>query len=563
MDDVLVVGAGPTGLTLACELRRHGVGCRLIEELATPHPWSKAAAVHARTMELLDDMGLAEELLGRAKAIQGANIHAGGQRIGHVAVDGIESRYPHIYGVSQRETEDVLGAQLERLGGRVERGVKLESFVEDDGVVSAVVVGADGARTTVAARYLVGCDGAHSTVRRSLGIEFGGASYEERILQADVHIDWPGRDCDDEIMMFIGSDGPLALFPLFKDGRYRLVAVLMPGAPEVDATLDVFQRLAAERGPAGIQVTDPAWMVPFRIHCRHVEKYRVGNVFIAGDACHIHSPAGGQGMNTGMQDAYNLGWKLALVARGRARPELLDSYEAERLPIARQLLSMTDSMTRGMERAVKLKNPIALALRDRLVRFVTSLGVFQERMARTLSQTMIGYPGSPIVAQDRPSVLSAHVTRDGEEPTLLGWSAFGDGPTPGERAPYAPCGTAHTLELVRGAKHVLFLFDGAAATEAGYRNLDAIAAQVRARWGDIVTPHIVVPHAARPAALTFDSVLLDPDGSFHRRFGARSECLYLVRPDGYVGYRCQPADGERLERYLAAHFVAPAAAQVA
>jgi 2-polyprenyl-6-methoxyphenol hydroxylase-like FAD-dependent oxidoreductase len=559
--DVLVVGAGPTGLTLAAELCRHGVDCRVIEELETPHPWSKAAAVQARTVELLDDMGLAEALLAQSKAVVAIAVHAGGRRIAQLPIEGIASRYPHVYGVSQRVTEEVLLGGLLQLGGAVERGVRLESFEEESECVRATLARSGGGpKEIVRARYIVGTDGAHSTVRKCLGLSFGGSSYEERLLQADLRATWPGRVADDEINAFLSEDGPLAMFPLFQDGRVRLVAMLMPGAPEPPESppLETFQRLAAERGPKGIELSDPAWTVSFRIHCRSVERYRVGRAFLAGDACHIHSPLGGQGMNTGIQDAYNLAWKLGLVLRGRARPELLDAYQAERLPVAKQLLTTTDRMTRGMERAVGLRHPIALGLRDHLMSLVSRLGLVQLGVAQRLSQTGVAYRDSPIVGQDRPSILKTRIgaiAGGAEDPTLVDWAAFGDGPAPGERAPDANAGGRDTLDLIRGTRHVLFLFDGAAATEGGYRKLDAIALQVAARWGDLISVQIVVPAVQRPEVLRAERVLLDPDGAFHRGFGARSECLYLIRPDGYVAYRCQPADGAQLEAYLSRHYL--------
>ena len=568
--EVLVVGAGPTGLTLASELTRYGISCRLIEALDEPVVYSKAAAIHARTLEVFDNMGVADDILLVAKELQGGRVYSGGKVVGRFSFDGMDSAYPHVYGVSQRDTELVLAKHLERLGGRVERGTKLASFVEDGGRVNATVEGKEGATTTVDSRWLVGCDGAHSAVRHGLGFTFEGNAYEEHLIQADVHLDFPTRGDGDEILMFLSPDGPLAMFPLFKDGRYRLIVFLLPGTPDPEVTLETFQRFCNERGPKGVSVSDPAWMVPFRIHCRRANKYRAGSVFIAGDAAHVHSPVGGQGMNTGIQDAYNLAWKLALVTRGRARPEILDSYEAERLPVAKALLAATDTATRGVSTMAPLKNALAVGIRNQLLGTLTGLSFVTKRVARTVSMLGIGYEASPIVAEDRPSVWRTEVlgTSATEAPGLADWAAFGEGPAPGERAPEAyfaervdvqlpggePLPRRHPSrvgEVIRGTSHTLLLFDGAAATEAGYKNLASIAASVTARYGSDVAVHIVVPFPEKPTALAFDgSVLFDADGAVHRGYGARSECLYLVRPDGYVAYRCQPADGAKLAAYL-------------
>ncbi|MGZ3454718.1 MAG: FAD-dependent monooxygenase [Polyangiales bacterium] len=541
--DVLVVGAGPTGLTLACELLRHGVRCIVLDELAEPVTFSKAAAVHVRTMEIFQVMGVASAILEHTRVFHGFSMHAEGKRVGHVVLEGVDSRFPYAYGVSQRDTEAVL---TEKLGVQIRRSTKLESFTQDEhGVVAKTSAG------TIAAQYIVGCDGAHSTVRKSCGFTFEGAPYEERIIQADVRVDWPKRN-DDEVHAFLHPDGPLALFPLFKDGRYRLIAFLMPGHPEVEPTLENFQRLLDERGPEGAVVRDPAWMVAFRIHHRMTNHYRDRRAFVAGDAAHIHSPAGGQGMNTGIQDAFNLAWKLALVVRGKGKPELLDSYEAERMPIARELLAATDAATKGVGTVGGLRHPIATGLRNQLLGFVTKLDAFRARVGRTISMIEIGYRDSPIVAQDRVPLFRANVmsTVPTEHPSLADWAAFGEGPSPGDRAADLPMGEGRLFDLFASGRHVALLFDGAAATEEGYRNLERISASLIERWPDLIDVHVVVPHGHKPDALARSSVVLDEGGAIHRAYGARSECLYLVRPDGYVGYRSQPADGAALDAYL-------------
>lgn len=556
---VLIVGAGPTGLVLACALSRHGVPFRLIDEAEGPSRWSKAQVIHARTLEVFTALGqaLIAPILAEGKQVHAMNLQTrDGKRLMHLTIDmeKDDTAYPFMLNLSQRRTEQLLAEHLQRLGGQIERQVKLLGFTQDDEGVTATLQHPSGAQEEVRAAWLVGCDGSHSTVRKTLGIPFTGSTYEWRITQADVRIDWPFPLPDDEVIGFLSPDGAAGAFPLPGEHRYRLMAF----DADTEPTLANFQALLDTRGPAGAKVSDPAWMVQFTLHCRMVERYRGGRAFLVGDAAHIHSPAGGQGMNTGIQDAYNLAWKLALVHQGAGRPELLDSYHAERHPVAAAVLRGTDAATNSMGTVLKLKSPLAQALRNQIMGFVTGLGFVQRRASRMLSELDIGYEQSPIVAQDRPGLWSAQLAADGdsEAPSLGDWLAFGDGPTPGERVGDMDLPDGRRLHaLLGGPAHALLLFDGAAATEAGYQNLLRIRHAVHERLGRHIDVHLIVPAAQRPASLPEPlPVLLDPGGALHQRFGARAECLYLVRPDGYVGYRSQPADLAHLERYLARIF---------
>jgi 2-polyprenyl-6-methoxyphenol hydroxylase-like FAD-dependent oxidoreductase len=555
--DALVVGAGPVGLVMAAELRRHGLSCRIIDKGEGPSIWSKAQIVHARTLECFQDMGVVDEALAKGRQVFGAQIMTPElEKIARVSLGGIESPFPFFLSLSQRETEIMLAGHLERTYGvRVERNVTLEVFSQDADGVLVKLVHLDGSTEELRVPWLLGCDGSHSTVRKTLGLPFEGFTYDARIIQADVHVDLPVKVHDDEIAVFLGPNGMLGFFPLPGDHRYRLLSFLEPG-DERPVELESFKALLAERGPAGAKLSDPKWMIDFKIHCRLVARYRVGRVFVAGDAAHIHSPAGGQGMNMGIQDSYNLAWKLALVHRGKAKDILLDSYEAERRPIAEATLRTTDTGTKGFAAVMSLKNPIAMSIRNHFMSFVTSLELVKGRTGRAMSQIEIGYPKSPIVGQDQVSLWSVRVGGSGESPGLSDWIHFGDGPAPGVRVPDVPIGDKSMFEILRGNRHTLLCFDGAAATEEGYQRLGKILEHAKARLGDGVAAYVVVPNSTRPEALGPDvPVLFDPEWALHRGFGARSECLYLIRPDGYVAYRCQPADEHRFSAYLDRVFV--------
>lgn len=559
MKNVLIVGGGPVGLTMACALVRYGVECRVIDQNAAPQIWSKAAGVMPRTLEVLRDLGVAEALVERGRPMYGLNAYQGTKRIAHVTLHLEGTPYPFLLGVSQRETELLLAARLEAIGGRFDREVELVSFEQDDGGVRAQLRHASGETEEVRAAYLVGADGAHSTVRRGLGFAFEGSTFEQTLWQADVRVRFPFEADPNEAHAFPSPSGMMGALPLLGEGRYRVIA-LAPPHPEREPTLEGMQEIARERMPEGVELYDPAWVAGFRFHGRLAERYRDRRVFLAGDAAHIHSPVGAQGMNLGIQDAYNLAWKLALVVHGRGRPILLDSYEPERRRIAAGVVRGTDRATRGAMRALSLRHPIATALRAQLISVVADIGFLQSQLAQTLGGIRVGYPDSPIVGEHHSSIWTTELgTPADERPRLGDWLRFGDGPGPGQRVPDldlpegAPFSTLH--ELLLGIDHVLLLFDGSASTEAGYANLDAIADRVRRRYGDRVRTYVVAPHAERPAALAWTDVLLDPEAEVHGAFGCGSEALYLIRPDGYVGFRSQPAVEPELLRYLETIFV--------
>jgi 2-polyprenyl-6-methoxyphenol hydroxylase-like FAD-dependent oxidoreductase len=550
MIDVLIVGAGPTGLTLAAELARHGASYRIVELLDRPNDKSKALGVHARTLEALDDMGLVDRALAVGRVLHGASVYSESKRIAHVDFDEVDSPYPFVLCLPQAETERLLEALVVERGGHVERSTKVTALTQDDEGVAATVERVGGVIESERFRWVVGCDGSHSAVRHALGLPFEGAKYEEAFALADVTL--VGDVANDEMHAHLSPDGLLAAIPLPGPGRFRLVVDRPRDEAEAPATLEEFQRAFATRARDDIEVRDPTWMAPFQIHRRIVSHYRVGRVFLAGDAAHIHSPVAGQGMNTGIQDAYNLAWKLALVAKGACSPELLDSYEEERRPIAAATVEGTDFATR----VVTLRNPIARNLRDALAGFLTSLEVVQARITRTVAEIGLSYRKSRIVEEHRGSMFNAIADRSTEVPSLSEWLDFGSAPHAGDRAPDAALGLPpygkRAFDYLRGTKHVLFLFDGGAETAEGYANMTSLASRVRAKYDAHVAVRFVIPRAEPPAAIATETgVILDPEGAFHGRYGAGGECLYLVRPDGYIAYRSQPADAEKIIAYLA------------
>ncbi len=534
----LVVGAGPTGLMMAAELARHGVPCRIIDKLPHASTTSKALALHARTLEVFEQIGIVEEVLHQGLKLHGMSVHADGRRIMHISLDNLPGPYPFILSLPQSETERILNNHLERLGIQVERQVELVSFTQDEQAVIVTLRHADGREETVTTSWLIGCDGAHSTVRHILNIPFTGAPYPEAFALADVHIQWPLPD--DEAYIFLQQDGLLAVFPM-RGGRCRLIVETAAEAGEEqmpDPTLEDIQRYLNTFAPAGSIASDPAWLAAFRSHLRHAEQTRQGRVFLVGDAAHIHSPAGGQGMNTGLQDAHNLAWKLALVNAGHSPASLLDTYQIERQPVAESVMRMSDLMIKG----ATLRGPISQQIRNRLVPLLVQQDFIQQRITSQIAELSINYRKSPIVAEHH----GGHFSRG----HLIG------GPRAGDRAPDAapllrPDGTTRLFEMLRGTKHTLLLLAEAESNGTSYQRLAALADEISAQYGQQINSYLVAAGDKAPVGLTSRaSIVLDPELALHHRYGAASECLYLIRPDSYIAFRSYPADADSLHDYL-------------
>ena len=535
----LVVGAGPTGLMMALELTRHGVPCRIIDKLPHASTTSKALAIHSRTLEVFEQIGLIEEALALGLKEHGMNVYADGQRIIHMSFDELNAPYPFILDLPQNQTEQLLGARLEQMGVHVERQVELLDFSQDEQAVTATLRHADGHSETITTSWLIGCDGAHSAVRHSLNIPFSGSAYPEAFALADVRLNWPLPES--EMQIFIRQEGLLAVFPM-RGGRYRIIVETAAEASDEtlpDPTLEDIQGYLNRFAPAGTTASDPAWLGAFRTHLRHAAHTRQGRAFMVGDAAHIHSPAGGQGMNTGLQDAYNLGWKLALVQSGQAHAALLDTYETERQPVAESVLHTSDLLLK----MATLRSPITQQIRNRLLPLLVQQDVIQQRMTAQIAELSINYRKSPIVGEH----LHSHFSHG----RLIG------GPRAGDRAPdavpllRADGSSARLFEVLRGAKHTLLLLAQTEHADESWRRLTAQAEEVNTRYCQQITTYLVAAGNAAPASNPEGiSVLLDPEMALHQRYGAGSECLYLIRPDGYIGYRSYPADAAALNDYL-------------
>ncbi|WP_319458392.1 FAD-dependent monooxygenase [Micromonospora sp. RTP1Z1] len=536
--DVLIVGAGPTGLTVAVELARRGIECRVIEKLATPPGQAdKAIGIHCRTMEIWADQGIVRDAMDAGIWLTGNMVFVNGAETHRMSWELPELPYAHL-GLPQYETERILTERLATLGVRPQRGAELIAFTQDGDGVLATLATAGGAEETVRAKYLVGCDGAHSRVRELLGLTFSGGlgRFPQLFMLGDVDVDWDMPE--GHLLRFMHEtdgrmDGMLVCVPLRGESRYRIATLAPPrffaqtggqDAPPgfseelAEPTLADVQAAIDQLAPPGTRASNLRWSSVFRISHGIVDRYGDGRVFVAGDAAHLHPPAGGQGMNTGIQDAWNLAWKLALAVRGIAAPGLLDSYETERRPEGEEIVG----------RAVRM------AFTDELDR---------EDLKRQFLQEMsmlLSYADSPLVGES----LSAP-------------DALRNGPGPGDRAPdvggLRRRGVGHPLrlhELTRGARHTLLVYADASADEAALTAVGTLCADVRRQTSGQIDVYLLLSPDARAPRLLDPPMVRDGEGEFRAAYGLTGTALYLVRPDGHVGFRSQPIDADALSKNL-------------
>jgi 2-polyprenyl-6-methoxyphenol hydroxylase-like FAD-dependent oxidoreductase len=522
--DVLVVGAGPTGLTLAAQLAAFGTTVRIVDRRALPGRASRAIVVQPRTLEVLRPLGVTAALLQRGDSRARARLHLARRDLTVPLFDmGLDdTSYPFLLVLRQAETEAALLAHLAGRGVTVEWGSELVAFHDDEAAgVVATLRHAGGRTERVRARYLAGCDGAASTVRRGAGIGFPGAAYRRSVLLADVTLD--GDLPDAALHAFVGPSGVLGLFPAGEHAPWRVVAVrpLRPDRTSAQAAEEV--RALTELLTGGrARVREVAWTANIPLQHRLATAFRSGRILLAGDAAHVHSPAAAQGMNTGIQDACNLGWKLALAARDPGAARLLDTYQAERRPIARALLAFThlafwaetaDDVVVRRARAALAPLAVPLGLR---------WGWPRGLVLRTIGQLWIRYPHNAAAVEGQPRLRR--------------------GPGAGHRLPDAallrdgvPC-RLHEALAAPGFQLLLCGPGDAWDTEQ--------LARLREHSGGLVT-------VRRLGDGRGPSELSDPSGATLARLGARDGAQYLVRPDGYVGYRCAGFDLTGLTRHLA------------
>jgi 2-polyprenyl-6-methoxyphenol hydroxylase-like FAD-dependent oxidoreductase len=511
--DVLVVGAGPTGLMLANQL--------------VPSIETRALGVQARTLEIYSQLGIVDRALELGKLGTGGNIWAEGQRRARVALSDTGEKvtpYPFLLVLGQDDNERIMGDHLRELGCSVQWNTELVSLTRQADCATAVLKMPDGSHRNILAAWVAGCDGARSAVRESSGITFAGAPYEHVFFVADTEL--TGSMVPDEVNVYLFRDGFHLLFPMRGKDHWRIVGILPPelrDKPDLrfDAVIPSLQNEAGDK----LSIKSCTWFSTYRIHHRSAVRFRDRHCFLLGDAAHIHSPVGAQGMNTGLQDAYNLAWKLTLVLQNRAKAELLDSYEQERMPVARALLNGTDRAFRLVVSNTWFAGLLRTKILARIAAFAVNRNAVQRLAFRTISQTGIRYP---------KSFLSKSL--DGLQETA---------PQAGDRFPWlrlklAANGPVEDLFQKLSDMHFNLILIGQPHFPESPPNI-----------GDLLCVHVIPADAANDEELARVRI---PQPSF-----------YLVRPDGYIGLCGRRLKAGDVKDYFSQnlHYSTPGAVPVA
>lgn len=533
MTQVLIVGAGPVGLTLALECHRHGVHFRIIDKNPLPSDKSKALAVWSGTIECMAAMNVVDDFLATSRPIHRVIMCDTGRVINHTSIhEGIESVYPLPFISPQSQTEEILIRKLKERGVEVERSVELIGFTDDSNGVECSLKQGDGSIETVKVEWLAGCDGGRSLVRHQLPVEFKGMTEDRGFILIDAKIE--GEMSPDSIMVNWGPTCVCAFFPV-KEGVFRMFAQRPDMTNKQPPTLEEMQETVQANGLGRLRFYDPEWLAWFGVNERYTTRVRVGHVFLCGDAAHIHSPAGGQGMNTGMQDAYNLGWKLGLLCRGKGDPEVLaESVHEERHPVAQTLVEKTTKLLH-----VAMANNMFIRLaKDVAATLLFQSRFVQKKLSGELSELHITYPTSQLILPDN------------------GWpncEGFHPGSKPRDVELIHPQSKA-AVSLWRQfltAKHTLVLFSGRKPGERTVESLNEVVDAVKPFDTELQVLVIYAGDDAPVGVAATATLFLDPTGKAHERYGLHDQpSWYLVRPDQYLAARSVTLQTASLLVYL-------------
>lgn len=493
--DVVIVGAGPTGLSFACQLARYGVDFVVIEQNEGVTPYSKAIGVHARTLEIYEQLGSAQEAIAQGTIAGRVRLLVGGTVRGELNLSNIGaglSPYPFVLMLEQSKNEKLLYDYLQSCRKAVLWQTELQSFLQTDAGVTTQVIAPDGATQTIKAQYLVGCDGAKSPTRQLLGLAFAGSTFERMFYVADAQIDW--HLSHDDLHLCLSERSFLFFFPLQGEKRYRIVGVFPEefSKDEGDVLYEEIERRIQEEAKLELAIHDVEWFSTYKVHTRHVSRFVEGRCFLAGDAAHVHSPAGAQGMNTGIQDGYNLAWKLALVLQGKADEKLLETYHEERLENAKHLLQTTDQLFQVAAGSDWFLAFFRMNVLPFVAKYILSFDTVKQFIFPLISQIGIDY---------RHSSLSQHL---GDEKFSV---------KAGDRMPYFRVDGVSIYEKLHQPKFHWLVFSDAQS------DFSALKAELESQYAELVDFHAI-----------------PLDLQVAKAFGAKHPFSVLLRPDNYIGF---------------------------
>jgi len=507
--DVLIVGAGPSGLSLACQLVRYDVDFVIIEKNERVTPYSKAIGVQARTLEIYEQIDLAQKAVEQGWITGHVRLLTGGEVRGELDLSTIGeglSPYPYVLMLEQSKNERLLFEYLQSRGKEVLWKTELESFSQTETGITAQAKTDAGEVQSIEAKYLVGCDGAKSSVRRALGLEFKGSTFERLFYVADTQVDW--KFSHDALYPCLSKDSLLVFFPLKGEKRYRIVGTFPeefakdPG----DILYEEIEQQIKEIASLELDIHDVEWFSTYKVHTRHVSRFSEGRCFLAGDSAHIHSPAGAQGMNTGIQDGYNLAWKMALVLKGKSEERLLETYNEERLENAKNLLQTTDRLFEFAAGSEWFLAFLRTNVLPPIAKYILGFDPIKKFVFPLVSQIGINY---------RHGSLSQHA---GDENFKV---------KAGDRIPYFLVDGKSVYDRLHQPKFHFLFFSNAE------RDLQALRTELESELAGLVDIHAIPLHE-----------------QVKELFGTDEPFSLLSRPDNYIGFVSQKISSDEVNLYL-------------
>jgi 2-polyprenyl-6-methoxyphenol hydroxylase-like FAD-dependent oxidoreductase len=521
---ILIVGAGPTGLTLAAELTRHHISCRIIDKSIKPVKTSNALGIQARTLEIFADMGIIDDFLQEGMQVKQLNIrNHHSLPITEIKLDQINSKYKFLLIIPQHKTEAILLKHLADRGIHVEMQTELMDLRQSENKTTAVIKDQYGNLEETEFDWIMACDGGRSIVREKCGMPFNGRDLPEHFVMIDANIETPLPA--NEIHLFLGKKGVVGILPYSK--QYSRLIAEVTHDPLLKNTktpvINDFERLTTERCFQPITFNDPIWTSGFWIHERLINHYQYQNIFFLGDAAHTHSPVGGQGMNIGIQDAYNLAWKFALVRNHNVNSIILTTYETERRPIARSVLKASTLGTH----LISLQNYFLIKLRNFIIKQIASSKALTRKLQAAISETAIRYHHSAIVFEGLP---------------------YKRGLKAGQKFIDVECQGRWLFDYVQGSQHTILIFLPDPLSEETITIIQKLQQfLLNERFSNIF--NIVVIHSSPlpDTLITGVHQIFDKEQKIHNSYNINFPALYVVRPDKYIGFRSGLSNNELIK----------------